>query len=862
MSDFRPDQIEPKWQAFWQKNKTFKVEEDLSKPSFFVLDMFPYPSGSGLHVGHVEGYTATDIMARFKRARGFDVLHPMGWDAFGLPAEQHAINTGTHPRDTTVQNIETFKGQLQALGFAYDWDREINTTDPDYYRWTQWIFLKLYEQGLAYIAEVPVNWCPALGTVLANEEVIDGRSERGSHPVIRKPMRQWMLKITAYAERLLEDLEIIDWPEHLKDMQRNWIGRSQGAEVDFKVDAGSANGLDANIRVFTTRPDTLFGATYMVLAPEHPLVDDLASDAQRDAVDAYRKEAATKSELQRTELQKEKSGVFTGAYAINPVNGARIPIWIADYVLYGYGTGAIMAVPGHDERDWEFAKAHGLAIVEVISGGDVAEAAHTGDGELVNSDFLSGMKVADAKKSIIAWLEERGLGQGTINYKLRDWLFSRQRYWGEPFPILHRDDGEIVTLPEEQLPLTLPDVERYQPSGTGESPLATIEEWVNTVDPRDGTPARRETNTMPQWAGSCWYYLRYIDPKNDEAPVDPEKEKRWMPVDLYVGGAEHAVLHLLYARFWHKVLYDIGVVSTKEPFQRVVNQGMILGVTYQYFKTPQGEPVSFKEVGDRQDLSPATITADKVAWKNEVPFHPEHGIELEEIVEKMSKSRGNVVNPDDVIAEYGADSLRLYEMFMGPLEQTKPWNPRGVSGVHRFLSRVWRLVAGDEGLSDTIVDTDPTDETLRQLHRTIKKVTEDTEELRYNTAIAAMMEYVNFLYKLDSVPRSAVSPLVQMLAPYAPHTAEELWERLGHEPSVINAPWPSFEEQWLEDDSYELAVQVMGKLRGEITVPKDADEEAVVALARANPKVEEHLAGKTIRRVIFVPGRILNFVAN
>ena len=862
MSDFRPDQIEPKWQAFWQKNKTFKVEEDLSKPSFFVLDMFPYPSGSGLHVGHVEGYTATDIMARFKRARGFDVLHPMGWDAFGLPAEQHAINTGTHPRDTTVKNIETFKGQLQALGFAYDWDREINTTDPDYYRWTQWIFLKLYEQGLAYIAEVPVNWCPALGTVLANEEVIDGRSERGGHPVIRKPMRQWMLKITAYAERLLEDLEIIDWPEHLKDMQRNWIGRSQGAEVDFKVDAGSANGLDANIRVFTTRPDTLFGATYMVLAPEHPLVDDLASEAQREAVDAYRKEAATKSELQRTELQKEKSGVFTGAYAINPVNGARIPIWIADYVLYGYGTGAIMAVPGHDERDWEFAKAHDLAIVEVISGGDVTEAAHTGDGELVNSDFLSGMKVKEAKKSIIAWLEERGLGQGTINYKLRDWLFSRQRYWGEPFPILHREDGEVVTLPEEQLPLTLPDVERYQPSGTGESPLAMIEDWVNTVDPRDGTPARRETNTMPQWAGSCWYYLRYIDPKNDEAPVDPEKEKRWMPVDLYVGGAEHAVLHLLYARFWHKVLYDIGVVSTKEPFQRVVNQGMILGVTYQYFKTPAGEPVSFKEVGDRQDLSPATIPADKVLWKNDVPFHPEHGIELEEIVEKMSKSRGNVVNPDDVIAEYGADSLRLYEMFMGPLEQTKPWNSRGVSGVNRFLSRIWRLVAGDEGLSTTMVDGEPNDETLRQLHRTIKKVTEDTEELRYNTAIAAMMEYVNFLYKLDTVPKSAVAPLVQMLAPYAPHTAEELWERLGNEPSVINAPWPSFEEKWLEDDSYELAVQVMGKLRGEITVPKDADEEAVVKLARANPKVEEHLTGKTIRRVIFVPGRILNFVAN
>lgn len=858
MSDYRPEEFEAKWQAFWEEKKTFQTDGRSEKPKYYVLDMFPYPSGAGLHVGHVEGYTATDIMGRYKKAKGFEVLHPMGWDAFGLPAEQYALKTGTHPAETTEKNIATFKKQLKSLGFAYDWDREINTTDPGYYKWTQWIFLKLYEQGLAYIAEVPVNWCPALGTVLANEEVIEGRSERGGHPVVRKPMRQWMLKITAYAERLLDDLELIDWPEHLKDMQRNWIGRSIGAHVDFEVEG---DGSDAKIRVFTTRPDTLFGATYMVLAPEHPLVDKITTEEHQAAVKAYREGAARKSDLQRTELQKEKTGVFTGAYAINPVNDEKVPVWIADYVLYGYGTGAIMAVPGHDERDWEFAKSFGIEIKEVVSGGEVSvqEEAYTGDGTLVNSGMLDGLSVKDAKERVIAWLEERGRGQKAVNYKLRDWLFSRQRYWGEPFPIMHREDGEIVALGEEDLPLQLPEVERYEPSGTGESPLATITEWVETACPTTGKKARRETNTMPQWAGSCWYYLRFIDPENGEMPIDLELEKEWMPVDLYVGGAEHAVLHLLYARFWHKVLYDVGVVSTKEPFQRVVNQGMILGVTYQYFVSPEGEKISYREVGERRDLSPATVRADEVVWRQDRPYHPDGEVELEEIVEKMSKSRGNVINPDDVVKEYGADALRLYEMFLGPLEQTKPWDPRGVTGVSRFLGRVWRLIA-DERSSIAIVDGEPGEELRRALHRTIKKVTEDTEELRYNTAIAAMMEYVNVLYKQEEVPKSVLNPLVQMLAPYAPHTAEELWERLGNEPSVSEEPWPEYVEEWTKDESYELAVQVMGKLRGTVKMPKDADQAKAEEVARGNEEVAKYLEGKEIRRVIFVPGRILNFV--
>ena len=862
MSDFMPSDFEPKWQAFWEKNKTFRTEGRSEKPTYYVLDMFPYPSGSGLHVGHVEGYTATDIMGRFKKARGFEVLHPMGWDAFGLPAEQYALKTGTHPRETTEKNVATFKGQLKALGFGYDWDREINTTDPDYYKWTQWIFLKLYERGLAYIAEVPVNWCPALGTVLANEEVIDGRSERGGHPVVRKPMRQWMLKITEYADRLLEDLELIDWPEHLKEMQRNWIGRSRGAEVTFAVDPETAGGLDAKIRVFTTRPDTLFGATYMVLAPEHPLVDEVTSDEQREAVEKYRNAAASKSDLERTELQKEKTGVFTGAYAINPTNGERLPIWVADYVLYGYGTGAIMAVPGHDQRDWEFAKTYDLPIKEVISGGDVEEAAHEGAGDLVNSQFLDGLPVEEAKEKIIAWLEEKGAGKGAINYKLRDWLFSRQRYWGEPFPMVHREeDGAVVPLPEEQLPLTLPEVEEYAPSGTGESPLATIEEWVQTTCPETGKPARRETNTMPQWAGSCWYYLRFVDPDNGAAPIDLELEKEWLPVDLYVGGAEHAVLHLLYARFWHKVLFDAGVVSTKEPFQRVVNQGMILGITYAYYRDDEGE-IFGKEASERDGVTSVGVHVDKVRWVGEKPMHPEEDLELEPIVEKMSKSRGNVVNPDDVISQYGADSLRLYEMFMGPLEQTKPWDPRGVNGVHRFLGRIWRLVTQDDDVAKPLVDADVDGDLKRKLHQTIQKVTEDTEELRFNTAIAAMMEYVNELYKQAEIPREALSPLVQMLAPYAPHTAEELWERLGMEPSVSEQAWPEYDEDWLEEDTYDLAVQVMGKLRGTVELATDADQEVAEAAARANEDVARHLEGKEVRRVIFVPGRILNFVVS
>ncbi|MGM0559188.1 MAG: leucine--tRNA ligase [Myxococcota bacterium] len=866
MSDYNPSEIEPKWQQYWDENGTYRVEMDADKPKYYVLDMFPYPSGSGLHVGHVEGYTATDIMARYKRARGFNVLHPMGWDAFGLPAEQYALKTGTHPRITTENNIATFKRQLKALGFSYDWEREVNTTDPQYYKWTQWIFLKLYEQDLAYVAEVPVNWCPALGTVLANEEVIDGKSERGGHPVVRKPMKQWMLKITEYADRLLDDLDIIDWPEHLKEMQRNWIGRSKGAEVDFSVDPEFTGGQDANLRVYTTRPDTLFGATYMVLSPEHPLVDDITTDEHAGEVSEYVEEAKLKSDLERTELQKEKSGVFTGAYAINPVNGERIPIWVADYVLMSYGTGAIMAVPAHDERDWEFAKKYDIEIREVVSGGDVDEEAYTGDGELVNSDILNGLSVPDAKKKITEWLEENDMGKAAINYKLRDWLFSRQRYWGEPFPILHTEDGETVPLPEEQLPLRLPEVEKYQPSGTGESPLATIEEWVQAEvpegHPKAGEPARRETNTMPQWAGSCWYYLRYIDPKNDEEAWDEDKEDYWMPVDLYVGGAEHAVLHLLYARFWHKVLYDCGLVSTKEPFQRVVNQGMILGRTYRYWTAQDGELVGADYDGDTSEMVEHVVTPADVRWDGEDPMHPDEDIQLDVVTEKMSKSRGNVVNPDDVIEEHGADALRMYEMFMGPVEQTKPWDPGAVSGVSRFLSRVWRLIADEDGVADNVLDFEPSGDAQRELHKTIKKVTEDTEELRFNTAIAAMMEYVNFLYKQDDVSKTAAEALVVMLAPYAPHVAEELWHRLGNEESVALADWPEYVEELTRDETVEVAVQVNGKVRGTIDVAPDADEDTAVAAARADENVVKFLDDGELRRTIWVPGRILNFVVS
>ncbi len=801
---YQAQSIEPKWQAFWDKNQTFKTREDAGKPKFYALDMFPYPSGAGLHVGHPEGYTATDIVSRYKRMRGFNVLHPMGWDAFGLPAEQHALDTGEHPRDITVKNINNFRRQIKSLGFSYDWDREISTTDPDYYKWTQWIFIQLYKKGLAYVAEVPVNWCPALGTVLANEEVIDGKSERGGHPVIRKPMRQWVLKITEYAERLLEDLEELDWSESIKDMQRNWIGKSEGAEVVFAIE-----GHKESLTVFTTRPDTLFGASYAVLAPEHELVAQITTAAQSDAIKAYQDQAARKSDLERTDLAKEKTGVFTGAYAVNPVNGAKLPIWIADYVLAGYGTGAIMAVPGHDERDYEFAKQFDLPIIEVVEGGDIAKEAYAGDGAHVNSDFLNGLRNEEAIKKMIAWLEESGKGQGKITYRLRDWLFSRQRYWGEPIPILHLEDGTMKPVPEDQLPLLLPDVDAIKPSGTGESPLANVTEWVNTTDPETGLPARRETNTMPQWAGSCWYYLRYIDPHNDKELCSKEKQQEWLPVDLYIGGAEHAVLHLLYARFWHKVLYDLGVVSTKEPFHKLVNQGMILGTNN----------------------------------------------------EKMSKSRGNVINPDEIVNEFGADTLRMYEMFMGPLEATKPWNANGVEGTHRFLSRIWRLFVAEDGrLNSKIVDGDGSDEFKRTWHKTIKKVTEDFDALRFNTAISQLMIFINEAYKTDAVPKAAAKHFVQMLSPLAPHLAEELWEKLGHKDTVSYEPWPVFDEAWTVDAEVEIVVQVNGKIVDRTKISKDLDQAAMQEHSMSLPNVKQAVEGKTIRKVIAVPGKLVNIV--
>ncbi len=801
--------IEPAWQAYWDHHQVFRTTEDRSKPKYYVLDMFPYPSGAGLHVGHPEGYTATDIIARYKRMKGFNVLHPMGWDAFGLPAEQYAIKTGTHPAITTAKNIDTFRRQLKMIGFSYDWSREVNTTDPRYVKWTQWIFSQLYARGLAYIAEVPVNWCPELGTVLANEEVPE-QVEKG-YTVVRKPMRQWMLRITAYAERLLRDLDELNWPESLKEMQRNWIGRSEGAEVDFAL-----LGTDDVIRVFTTRPDTLWGATYMVLAPEHPLVDRITTEDQREAVHHYRDSAARKSDLERTELNKEKTGVWTGARAVNPVNGEEIPVWIADYVLATYGTGAIMAVPAHDERDWEFARRFDLPIREVVSGGNVQDAAHTDTehGVSVNSGFISGMGYREAFDTVTAWLEEKGLGKRTVNYKLRDWLFSRQRYWGEPFPILHHEDGTHTLVPEEFLPVTLPEVESYKPSGTGESPLATIVEWVNTTDPATGAPARRETNTMPQWAGSCWYYLRFMDPDNDTAFCDKEKESYWGPVDLYVGGTEHAVLHLLYARFWHKVLYDLGAVSTKEPFARLVNQGMILG---------------------------------------------EDG-------RKMSKSFGNVINPDDVIREYGADTLRLFEMFMGPLEQVKPWSTQGVEGVHRFLNRVWRLYVADDAegetprLDPTITDAAPEEDVLRLLHKTMRKVGEDIEVLRFNTAISQMMIFVNEMNKRNPRPRAVMEPFLLLLAPFAPHLAEELWKMFGHDNTLAYESWPEYDPHLTEDEQVEIVLQINGKVKDRLLVARDLDAAALEVKAREHPRMTALLEGKSIVKVIAVPGKLVNIV--
>ena len=838
-------EIEKKWQDFWATNKTFAaVDCDTSRPKYYVLDMFPYPSGQGLHVGHPEGYTASDIVSRYKRMKGFNVLHPMGWDAFGLPAEQYAVKTGTHPAQTTQKNIDNMRRQIKSLGFSYDWDRQVDTTDVSYYKWTQWIFLKFFnsyfdeatqkakpieelpipdglndkdrreyidDHRLAYESEAPVNWCPELGTVLANEEVIGGLSERGSHPVIRRPMRQWMLRITKYCERLLSGLGEVDWSDSIKKLQHDWIGKSIGAEVDFKVD-----GHDETIRVFTTRPDTLFGATYMVMAPEHPLVDVITTDEHKQAIAAYREEAGRKSDLDRTDLAKDKSGQFTGACAINPVNNEKIPIWISDYVLISYGTGAIMSVPAHDERDFEFAKKFDLPIIPVVrpddaelaSAVETSQACFVGNGTAMNSGQFDGLSTADFKEKIAEWLQERNLGEKAVNYKLRDWLFSRQRYWGEPFPLIHTEEG-VIPLSEDDLPLTLPEVEDYKPTGTGEPPLSNCSDWVNITLP-DGTKARRETNTMPQWAGSCWYYLRYLDAHNSEKPCDPDKEKYWMPVDLYIGGAEHAVLHLLYSRFWHKLLYDLGYVSGSEPFKKLINQGMILG---------------------------------------------EDG-------QKMSKSRGNVVNPDKVIDDYGADSMRLYEMFMGPLEASKPWNMHGVDGVHRFLSKAWRMIVDEETgeIAKEIQNAEPGEETLRLIHQTIKKVEGDVEQFGFNTAISQMMIFVNHLSRQSVRPKAVIEQFLLVLAPFAPHIAEELWNRLGHTESLAQHPWPKYDNELTKEKEIELAVQVKGKIKARIIVSAGATEEDIRQKALANEKVAAAIAGKEVRKIIVVKSRLVNII--
>jgi len=797
-------EIERKWQKYWLDQKTFKTDTYSDKKKFYALDMFPYPSGAGLHVGHPEGYTATDILSRTKRAQGYEVLHPMGWDAFGLPAEQYALDTGNSPAAFTLKNIANFKRQIQELGFSYDWDREINTTDPNYYKWTQWIFTKLYEKGLAYIDEVAVNWCPALGTVLANEEVIDGKSERGGHPVVRKPMKQWMLKITAYADRLLEDLEDLDWPDSIKEMQRNWIGRSEGAEVEFNVD-----GHNEAFTVFTTRPDTLFGVSYTALAPEHPLVQKITTAEQKEAVEAYIDEVQRKSDLERTDLAKDKTGVFTGAYAINPVNNEKVPIWVADYVLITYGSGAVMAVPGHDERDYEFANKFDLPIIEVLKGGDLSKEAYAGDGEHINSGFLDGLKKDQAISAMISWLEEHKKGTGKVTYRLRDWLFSRQRYWGEPIPIIHWEDGTMTAVPEADLPLELPVMKEIKPSGTGESPLANSD-WVHVTDPETGKKGRRETNTMPQWAGSCWYFLRFIDPDNQEQLADPEALKKWLPVDMYIGGAEHAVLHLLYARFWHKFLYDIGIVPTKEPFQKLYNQGMILG----------------------------------------------------ENNEKMSKSKGNVVNPDEIVASHGADTLRLYEMFMGPLDASVAWSANGLDGARRFLDRIWRLLIQEDGTISVKVTEAPNEALDKVYNETVKKVTEDYDNLHFNTAISQMMVFVNEAYKADQLPKAYIEGFVKLFAPIAPHLCEELWQRLGHEETISYAAWPAYDESKLVEDEVEIALQVLGKVRSKIMVPLDAPKDELEKLALADEQVQHWIGDKTIRKVIVVPNKLVNIVAN
>jgi leucyl-tRNA synthetase len=873
---YDPKRIEPRWQAYWREHGTFRAELDPAKPKFYVLDMFPYPSGAGLHVGHPKGYIATDVLARYKRMRGFNVLHPMGWDAFGLPAEQYAIETGTHPRVTTRRNIETFRQQIDSLGFSYDWSREIDTTDPRYYRWTQWIFCKLFERGLAYEAQVPVNWCPALGTVLANEEVIDGKSERGGHPVVRVPMKQWMLRITAYADRLLDDLEGLDWPEPIKKMQRDWIGRSEGASVRFPL----ADRPELVVEVFTTRPDTLFGATYLVLAPEHPLVAEITAPAQRAEVEAYALAARRRSERARIAAARVKTGVATGAFALNPASGERIPIWIADYVLAGYGTGAIMAVPAHDERDFEFATAFGLPIRKVVEvpGQELPTVA---DGANVDSGFLDGLATRDAKRRMTEWLEAHGHGKGTVTYKLRDWLFSRQRYWGEPFPVLHLEDGSVKLVAEDALPVTLPELDDFRPAGEAQTPLERASAWIETRDPETGRPARRDRNTMPQWAGSCWYFLRFCDPANDHAPWSAEAERYWMPVDLYVGGAEHAVLHLLYARFWHKVLYDLGLVHTVEPFQKLVNQGMILGASYRYFddnvaddpaaqprvlswREARAEAEGFVAASDGHELRVRWVPPEQVRLSPEgVPLHPTHELELELVVEKMSKSRGNVVNPDAVVAEYGADSMRLYEMFLGPLDKEAPWTTEGIHGVHRFLQRAWRLLLDDELAGEPLRALAPgagTPEQARLCALAIHGVTEDIEAMRFNTAISKLMVFARDIAKDAPLPADAARAFVRLLAPFAPHLAEELWERLGHVESIAYAAWPEADRSLLRAASITIAVQVNGKRRDEIEVPADADEAAVRAAALAAENVRRHIDGREPRKVIVVPGRLVNVV--
>ena len=867
-------QIEKKWQAYWDEHKTFKAPGpgdagfDASKPKYYVLDMFPYPSGEGLHVGHPEGYIATDIVARYRRMRGFNVLHPMGWDAFGLPAEQYARKIGVHPAESTKRNIEYFRRQMKSLGLSHNWDREFSTTDEGYYKWTQWIFLKLYERGLAYEAEVPVWWCEQMGTVLANEEVIAGRSERGDYPCVRRPLRQWMLKITAYAERLLKDLDLVDWPQSIKEMQRNWIGKSEGAEAIFEVADGAARG--EKLPVFTTRPDTLFGATYMVVAPEHPLVQKLTTSATKKAVAAYCEEAARKSDMDRTELAQEKTGVFSGSYAWNPVfpdrndPRAKIPIWIADYVLISYGTGAIMAVPAHDERDFDFAIKYDLPITQVVEPsepikgtlhekqakgllreaerGGVMLTCFVGDGAAVNSPVIAGLPTPEAKKRITEWLRERGLGEFKVTYRLRDWIFSRQHYWGEPFPVIHLEEGGTKPVAESDLPVALPYLADFEPQGLLR-PLDAAKGWIQTTDPDTGRPARRETNTMPNWAGSCWYYLRFTDPHNDKAAWDKTKEKYWMPVDLYVGGAEHAVLHLLYARFWHKVLYDAGLVSTPEPFQKLFNQGMILGTTY---RTKEGRIVPY----------------DRIKFAGDKAVHAETGEPLEGAAEKMSKSRGNVVNPDSVIAEHGADTMRLYEMFMGPLDVVKPWNTQDVPGVHRFLGRVWRLIVTEDGnVRPNLTRDDGSPQLERALHRCIKKVTQDVDVLAMNTAISAMMIFVNEATKSpDQLGRTQAERFVLLLSPFAPHVSEELWQRLGHDRTIAYANWPTWDEKLLREEDIVVPVQINGKLRARLTVPSNSTDDDLTQKALADETVQKMLQGRQARKIIVVSGKLVNIV--